>query len=190
MKTNTTITIKGDNDAIIALFDSIFDWVKKMHPDINDIDNPTIGRYYLKSVALHAGIDNVSKLGTFGFIKRWTYIPSQSCIEIEQVSYYWQICVVMWNLIAKKYDPNAVVTYKSECKSSNDYSTNIAEYTDFYVVETTTECNNKASRKEVETVLSRRYKGSFEEMYSSYKNKQPSSLNVAKWDIIPIAETV
>ncbi len=195
-KVNTTIHITHPNpteneEAIWDLFMLIFEWVKEMHPDITDMDNKTVGRWYLKSLALYSGaIPDVNKIGTLGFIKRWTYSPAKMELEIKQVTFSWQEAVVMWQLIAQKYIPGATVTYKSVCESSNDFSTNIVEYADSYVIKTKRKYIEKATKEDVEDILSKRYKGSFNEMYASYMNKRPSVITIAKWDVVPIADTV
>lgn len=193
---NTTIHIRHpdaerNEEALWNLFMLIFDWVKEMHPEITETDDSEVGRYYLKSLALHSGaIPDVDALGTYGYIKRWSYSPARFVLEINQTTFEWQEAVVMWELIAGKYCPGAVVTYKSVCETSNDFSTNIAEYADSYVIKAKGKYIEKATKEEVESILSKRYKGSFNEMYASYRNKRPSNFTIAKWDIVPIEETV
>lgn len=193
-KIQTTIKIKVSQSAengLYRLFDSIFDWVATMHPDIEELENAKVGRYYLKSIALHSGVlPDVSKVETLGFINSWSISPARHELEIKQTTFQWKLCVAMWELIAKRYVPDAIVEYKSICKSSNDYSTNIPAYIDKYVIETKESYVETASREETESILSKRYKGSFEDMYATYKNKRPMCLNIARWDFVPIAETI
>jgi hypothetical protein len=191
----TTIVIKGQNNddtkSLWDLFNNIFGWVEKMHPDIAETDNEEVGRYYLKSIALHSGaIPDIDSIATYGYINKWTLSPSRSELEIKQTTFDWQEAVMMWDLISKKFVPSASVTYKSICESSEDFSTNIPEYADSYVVKTKDQYIERASKDYVENLLSKRYKGSFNEMFASYSARKPACFSISKWDIVPISETV
>lgn len=185
------ITLQSDNTAgLTRLFDDIFKWGAKMHPDFSFPDNK-IGKAHLKNIALNSGVfSELSELGlgTSGVLLRWS--SRKNKLIIYQLSFCGQLCIEVWERMAKAYVPDCVVFYTAIDLDSSNYYTNSLELSGRYVVETEDSYNNAATVEDVAATLRKRYKGDFDKMLHSYQLASPKSLSIEKWTIMAINEVV
>ena len=185
----TEIIIKSaDSVGLTKLFDNIFEWSAKMHPEF-DFSDKSFGKAHLNNLVLNSGIiSNTSEISTTGLILRWSL--SNSVLKIHQLTFCGVLCIEIWEILAKAYVPDCEVFFKSIDLDSNNYITNIPDYKDSYVVKTKDSFIEKASAETVEVVLKQRYKGNFDKMMHTYQITSPKSLNISKWNLLSIQETV
>lgn len=182
------IRIQSDNTAgLTRLFDKIFEWGAKMHPDFSFPDK--VGKAHLKNIALNSGVfSEISELGTSGVLLRWS--SRKNKLIIYQLSFCGQLCIAVWENIAKAYVPDCVVYYKAIDLDSSNYYTNDLDLMGYFVIKTENSYNDTATKEDVTATLSKRYKGDFDKMLHSYQLASPLSLSIEKWNIMAINEVV